>query len=85
MKEWTAAEAKANFSRLMDEASRSPQVVSKHGRPSCVMIDFESYRKNEGRLTDVMGRLLEEIRTINQLEDDFEPPPRIDRPIDFPD
>jgi antitoxin Phd len=41
---WQVQEAKQRFSELVERArSDGPQVVTKHGRPVAVVIDFDRY------------------------------------------
>lgn len=58
--EWTVAEAKAGFSELVERARRErPQTVSKHGKPSVVVVSAEEWArktKRVGTLVDFLRR-----------------------------
>lgn len=49
MTTWQVHEAKARFSQLLREATtKGPQTVTKHGRPTVVVVSVEEYH---GRVT----------------------------------
>jgi prevent-host-death family protein len=54
--QWTVAEAKAKFSRLIDRAqSDGPQIVTRHGRTAVVVVaadEWERKTKRVGSLAD---------------------------------
>jgi prevent-host-death family protein len=35
---WTLTRAKAHFSRLIEQAQTSPQIITRHGQPRAVMV-----------------------------------------------
>jgi prevent-host-death family protein len=42
---WQVQEAKQRFSEFVERAQREgPQIVTKHGKPVAVLVDFERYR-----------------------------------------
>jgi prevent-host-death family protein len=46
---WQVQEAKQRFSELVERARRDgPQIVTRHGRPVAVVVDFDSYRALSG-------------------------------------
>ena len=48
MTTFSANDAKQHFGRVMDEALQSPVAITKHGRPTVVMIsnhEYEAYKK----------------------------------------
>ena len=56
IEKWTIAEAKANFSKLIDRAeSAGPQVVTRHGRTTVVVVaagEWGRKKKRVGTLAD---------------------------------
>ena len=47
---WTVAEAKARFSELIDQArSKGPQTITRHGRPSAVVVSAEEWERKSKR------------------------------------
>lgn len=47
---WTVAEAKAKFSELIDRArSEAPQTITKHGRPTAVIVSAEQWERKSER------------------------------------
>lgn len=41
-KSWTVAEAKAKFSKVIDQAeSQGPQTITRNGRSTVVLVSFE--------------------------------------------
>jgi prevent-host-death family protein len=42
---WQLQEAKSRFSEVVELAEHQPQVVTKHGRPTVAIINFEDYQK----------------------------------------
>lgn len=47
---WTVAEAKARFSKLIEEArSNGPQTISRHGRTAAVVVSAEEWEKKTKR------------------------------------
>lgn len=43
---WKLQDAKNRFSELVDKAEdEGPQMVSRHGKPTAVVVSFEEYRK----------------------------------------
>lgn len=49
---WTVADAKARLSELIDRAQSDPQVITRHGKPSAVVVSAEEWaRKTERKGT----------------------------------
>jgi prevent-host-death family protein len=76
---WTLTRAKAHFSRLIEQAQTSPQIITRHGEPRAVMIAArECARKTERTGT------LAEFLLASPLRDTPMDIQRIrDRPGDF--
>jgi len=57
---WQLQEAKNKFSNLVDKARRDgPQVVTKHGKESVVIIAVEDYQKLKKPTSDLISFLKE--------------------------
>ena len=47
---WTVAEAKARFSKLIEQAqSKGPQTISRHGRAAAVVVSAEEWERKTKR------------------------------------
>jgi prevent-host-death family protein len=47
---WTVADAKARLSEIIERAQTDPQIITRHGRPSAVLVSAEEWaRKTERR------------------------------------
>jgi prevent-host-death family protein len=55
---WSVAQAKANFSELIEKAqSEGPQMIAKHGREAAVIVSAEEWRrktKRQGTLAEFL-------------------------------
>jgi prevent-host-death family protein len=50
MSDWPVQEAKARFSELIDESlSNGPQVVTRHGRATAVVVPYAQWQAMEAR------------------------------------
>ncbi len=85
MKEWKISEAKARLSEVVSSCAEEPQVLYNRKKPVAALIGmaeyeaFLAYKKAQHKPT--MAELLDELREINKVEEDFgELPPRINRP-----
>ena len=45
MTKWSLQDAKNHFSEVVIAARRSPQTVTKHGKPAVVIVDAELYER----------------------------------------
>jgi prevent-host-death family protein len=81
MNTWSAADAKRRFSRILKDATTEPQVVELRGKPVGVIVSYESYTRNPKAFSQKsLGRWLEELKPLHDLEGDMELPLRRDRP-----
>jgi prevent-host-death family protein len=49
---WTVADAKARLSEVIERAQTDPQIITRHGKPSAVVVSAEEWaRKTERRGT----------------------------------
>lgn len=46
---WTVADAKARLSEVIDRAQRDPQVITRHGKPSVVVVSAEEWARKTAR------------------------------------
>jgi len=42
---WQVQEAKNKFSQVLDQAETEPQVITRHGRKSGVLMSYKEYRR----------------------------------------
>jgi antitoxin Phd len=80
---WSARDAKDHFSKVVDAARRSPQTVTKHGKPAVVIVDVAEY----GRLRNVhradVPSLVELLFAMPQGGDQFPPLKTRTRELEF--
>jgi prevent-host-death family protein len=49
---WTVADAKARLSEVIERAQTDPQIITRHGKPSAVVVSVEEWaRKTERKGT----------------------------------
>jgi prevent-host-death family protein len=46
---WTLASAKARLSEVVDRAQSGPQVITRHGKPSAVVVSAEEWARKSVR------------------------------------
>ena len=46
---WTLANAKAHFSEVVDRAQTDPQLVTRNGKPSVVVVSVEEWARKSSR------------------------------------
>jgi prevent-host-death family protein len=56
MANWSLQDAKNHFSEVVVAARRSPQTVTKHGKPAVVIVDAELYERQFRKRTLAKGR-----------------------------
>jgi prevent-host-death family protein len=84
-KTWALNDAKTQFSEVIELAQSEPQVVTKHGKKTAVVMSFEAYQNLLPKIS-----LWDMLRPTDPvLEDDdpdpFERLPAVMREIDFDD
>jgi antitoxin Phd len=42
---WSVQDAKNRFSEVVEAARRKPQTITKHGKPTVVIVDVEEYER----------------------------------------
>ena len=86
MKEWKIAEAKAKLSEMVASSIEEPQLLYNRKKPVAAVISMQEYEEflayKKAQKKPTMAEMLEELRKINQIEEDFgELPPRTNRPM----
>jgi prevent-host-death family protein len=46
---WTLANAKSRFSEVVDRAQRGPQIITRNGKPSAVIVSAEEWARKTVR------------------------------------
>jgi prevent-host-death family protein len=46
---WTVADAKARLSELIERAQTDPQIITRHGKPSAVVVSAEEWARKTVR------------------------------------
>lgn len=55
---WTVARAKARLSEVIDRAQADPQIVTRHGQPSVVIVSVEEWARKTARKGNLADFLL---------------------------
>lgn len=75
---WTLAGAKARLSEVVDRAQAAPQIITRNGRPSAVIVSAEEW----ARKTERRGTLAEFLLTSPLRGADIELERQHDKPRD---
>jgi prevent-host-death family protein len=54
---WTVAEAKAKFSRVIEQAHTAPQTITRNGRPAAVVVSPEEWERRTSRVGSLVDFL----------------------------
>lgn len=46
---WTVADAKARLSEVIERAQTDPQIITRHGKPSAVIVSAEEWARKTAR------------------------------------
>jgi len=46
---WTVADAKARLSEVIERAQKDPQIITRHGKPSAVIVSAEEWARKSAR------------------------------------
>jgi prevent-host-death family protein len=76
---WTVADAKARLSELIERAQTDPQVITRHGKPSAVVVSAEEW----ARKTQRKGTLAEFLLASPMRGADLDLEPVRDPPRDL--
>lgn len=49
MDQWTVAGAKARLSEVIERAQTDPQIITRHGRPSVVVVSADEWARKSNR------------------------------------
>jgi prevent-host-death family protein len=83
---WTLQDAKNRFSAVVDAALRhQPQVVTKRGRPSVVVVSIDDYERLQAQARATRPSFVDHLLSIPQAPDEFDAFPRLraaPRPVD---
>jgi len=77
---WTVAKAKAKLSEVIDRAQSTPQTITRHGKPSVVVVSAEEWQRKSARKGTLAEFLMES--PLRSAELDFER--QRDEPRDLP-
>lgn len=55
---WTVADAKARLSEVIERAQSDPQVITRHGKPSAVVVSPEEWARKTARKGSLAAFLL---------------------------
>ena len=58
-KSWTVANAKAKLSEVIDRAQSTPQTITRHGKPSVVVVSAEEWQRKTVRKGTLAEFLME--------------------------
>jgi prevent-host-death family protein len=72
MGKWSVQDAKNRFSAMLDAARSKPQVVTKHGKPTVVVLDVAEYERLRQQRQGRRPSFTEFLLSIPPGEDDFE-------------
>jgi prevent-host-death family protein len=76
---WTVADAKARLSELIERAQTDPQIITRHGKPSAVVVSAEEW----ARKTQRKGTLAEFLLASPMRGADLDLEPVRDPPRDL--
>lgn len=79
-KSWTVASAKAKLSEVIDRAQSTPQTITRHGKPSVVVVSAEEWQRKTARKGTLAEFLMES--PLRGVELDIER--QRDEPRDLP-
>lgn len=85
LKIWALNDAKTQFSEVIELAQTEPQVVTKHGKKTAVVMSFEAYQNLLPKTS-----LWDMLRPLDPILEDDDPDPferlqAVPREIDFDD
>ena len=67
---WTVANAKAHLSEVIERAQREPQMITRNGTPSVVMVSVEEWNRKTARNGSLANFLMESPLAGSGLETD---------------
>ena len=67
---WTVAHAKAKLSEVIERAQSEPQLITRNGTPSVVMVSVEEWNRKTARKGSLADFLLDSPLAGSGLDDD---------------
>ncbi len=80
---WSIQDGKDSFSALVEAAREKPQTVTKHGKPTVVVVAVEEFERKFGVETRPKKNFVEHLLSMPQGGEDFERIPFAPRDIEF--
>ena len=69
---WSVQDAKNRFSEVVEAARRTPQTVTKHGKPAVVVVNVEEYERLQLLERGRAPSFAEALLTMPQDDGEFE-------------
>ena len=66
---WTVAHAKAKLSEVIERAQSEPQLITRNGTPSVVMVSVEEWNRKTARKGSLASFLLESPLAGSEIDD----------------
>ena len=66
---WTVAHAKAKLSEVIERAQHEPQLITRNGTPSVVMVSIEEWNRKSARQGSLANFLLESPLAGSELDE----------------
>ena len=66
---WTVAHAKAKLSEVIERAQSEPQLITRNGTPSVVMVSVEEWNRKTARKGSLASFLMESPLAGSELND----------------
>ena len=67
---WTVANAKARLSEVIDRAQSEPQMITRNGTPSVVMVSVEEWNRKTARKGSLASFLMSSPLAQSELADE---------------
>jgi prevent-host-death family protein len=80
---WSIQDGKDSFSALVEAAREKPQTVTKHGKPTVVVVAVEEFERKFGGETRPKKNFVEHLLSMPQDDGEFERIPFTLRDIEF--
>lgn len=80
---WSVQDAKNKFSAVIDAAQKAPQTVTKHGKPTAVVMSAAEYERLRGLSRGKARNFVEHLLAMPQGGEEFERLPFKPRDVEF--
>lgn len=67
---WTVAGAKARLSEVIERAQSEPQMITRNGTPSVVIVSVEEWNRKSNRKGSLARFLLDSPLAVSELDDE---------------